>query len=129
MQHPNELALRESYALFARGDVPGFLNGCTDDVTFTVPGPNRITRGEPQAVFTKGTFVDLVTPVMQVSGGTFSEEIVDVCANDSHGTLLLTHRLQRDGKSIEYRTAHVVQMRDGKIAAWQEWPGDLSGFA
>jgi hypothetical protein len=29
----------------------------------------------------------------------------------------------------EYRTSHVVQMRDGKIALWLAWPGDLAGFA
>ncbi|MBV9323606.1 MAG: nuclear transport factor 2 family protein [Chloroflexi bacterium] len=128
MGHPNEHRLRDLYALFARGDMPGFLAGCTDDVVFTVPGPNQITRGQASAVFTKENFGDLVTPVMQISGGSFSEEVIDVCANDEHGVLLLVHRLQREGKPVEYRTAHVVQLTDGKIAAWQEWPGDLSGF-
>jgi ketosteroid isomerase-like protein len=126
--HQNEQKLRDLYALFARGDLPGFLAGCTDDVTFTVPGPNQITRGEQSAVFTKDTFGELVAPVMQVSGGSFSEEVVDVFANDDHGVLLLVHRLQRDGKPVEYRTAHVVQLQDGKIATWAEWPGDLAGF-
>ncbi len=129
MAHPNEQRLRELYVLFAQGDMPAFLAGCTDDVAFTVPGPNQITRGEPSAVFSKDTFVDLVTPVMQLSGGTFSEEVVDVFANDEHGVLLLVHRLQRDGQPVEYRTAHAVQLRDGKVASWREWPGDTLGFS
>jgi len=127
--HPNEQKLRDAYALFALGDMPGFLAGCTDDVTFHVPGPNQITRGQSSAEFTKAAFGDLVAPVMQVSAGTFSEEVVDVFANDEHGVLLLIHRLQRDGTAVEYRTAHVVQLRGGKISAWQEWPGNLAGFA
>jgi ketosteroid isomerase-like protein len=129
MGHPNEQHLRDLYALFAKGDMTGFLSGCTEDATFTVPGPNQITRNQPSAVFTKATFGDLVTPVMQVSGGTFSEEVVDVFANDEHGVLLLVHRLQRDGRPVEYRTAHVVELRNGNIAAWREWPGDNAGFA
>lgn len=129
MGHPNEQHLRELYALFAQGDMPGFLNGCTDDATFTVPGPNQITRGQPSAVFTKATFGDLVTPVMQISSGTFSEEVVDVVANDEHGVLLLVHRLQRDGKPVEYRTTHIVQLRNGNITTWREWPGDNAVFA
>ena len=64
MAHPNEQRLRELYVLFAQGDMPAFLAGGTDDVVFTVPGPNQITRGEPSKVFGKDTFVDLVTPVM-----------------------------------------------------------------
>jgi hypothetical protein len=43
--------------------------------------------------------------------------------------LLLVHRLQRDGKAVEYRSAHVVRLTNGNIASWREWPGDLSGFA
>ena len=129
MPHPNERRLRDLYALFASGDMPGFLSGCTDDVRFTVPGPNQITHNEPIAVFTKPTFSELVAPVMQLSGGTFSEEVVDVFANDEHGVLLLVHRLQRDGQPVEYRTADVVELRDSKIASWRKWPGDVVEFA
>jgi ketosteroid isomerase-like protein len=123
MSHPNEDRLRELYAAFARGDMEGFLDGCTDDVTFTVPGTATVS-GE----FTKGTFGGLVAPVMEVSGGTFREDVLDVFANDEHGVLLLLHSFDRDGQRREYRTAHIVQLRDGKIAKWQEHPGSPGEF-
>ena len=41
MAHPNEDHLRDLYAIFAKGDLQGFLDGCTDDVTFHVPGDTR----------------------------------------------------------------------------------------
>jgi uncharacterized protein len=129
MTHPNEQRLRELYALFARGDLGGFLGGCTDDVTFTVPGPNRFTGDRPRAIFSRATFGDLVGVVMEVSAGTFSEEIVDVFANEEHGVLLLVHRLTRNGRPVEYRTAHIVELREGRIATWREYPGDDNRFA
>lgn len=123
MSHPNEDRLRELYAAFARGDMDGFLAGCTDDVTFTVPGGAAVS-----GAFTKATFGQLVAPVMELSGGTFQEDVLDCFANDEHGVLLLLHRFDRDGRHQEYRTAHIVQLRDGKIASWQEHPGSPQEF-
>jgi ketosteroid isomerase-like protein len=129
MSHPNEDRLRQAYALFGEGDMPGFLATCNDDVTFTVPGPNEIAGQRAERVFTKSDFLELVGTVMTVSAGTFAEEVVDVVANDSHGVLLLVHRFRRGDTDVEYRTNHVVELKDGLISRWQEWPGDLGTFA
>jgi ketosteroid isomerase-like protein len=123
MSHSHEDRLRDLYAKFAQGDVEGFLAGCTDDATFTVPG-NATVSG----AFTKPTFGRLVAPVMEVSQGTFREDVLDVFANDEHGVLLLLHRFDRDGQPWEYRTAHVVEFRDGLIASWREHPGSPREF-
>ena len=123
MSHPNENHLRELYAVFAKGDLPGFLAGCTDDVTFTVPGN---TPGSGR--FTKDTFIEWITGVLGQTGGTFQEHVLDVFANDEHGILLLHHEFDREGVHREYGTAHVVQLRDGQISAWEERPHDLGAF-
>jgi len=93
MGHPNEDRLRSLYAIFAKGDLPEFLAGCTDDVTFTVPGN---TPGS--GTFTKEQFTDWIVGVIGQTGGTFQEHVVDVFANDDHGVLLLHHEFDRDGK-------------------------------
>lgn len=121
--HANEAALREAYAIFAKGDMDGFLACCTDDVTFTVPGNNRGT-----GTYTKNTFMNLIGMVMEVSQGTFQEDVLDVFANDERGVLLLNHSFERDTGHAEYRTAHKVELRDGKIARWEEWPGEMERF-
>jgi ketosteroid isomerase-like protein len=121
--HPNEDTLRDVYAKFGRGDVEGFLAGCTDDVTFSVPG-NAPVSGE----FTKPSFSDLIRPVMERSAGTFREEILHVFANDEHGVLLLLHSFERDGQQRQYRTAHIVEFDHGAIAGWAEHPGSMSEF-
>ena len=124
MQHPNESMLQELYARFGQGDMPGFLAGCADRVTFSVPGEAAVS-GE----FTKATFMDLIGRVMERSGGTFREDVLGVFANDQHGVLLLHHQFERDGKCRAYRTARIVEFVDGKIAAWREHPGSEPEFA
>ena len=123
MTNANEATLRDLYAKFARGDIDGFLAGCTDQVTFTVPGKTSVS-GE----FTKPTFMDMIAPVMERSGGTFQEHVLDVFANDDHGVLLLHHEFTRDGQPREYRTAHIVEFDRGAISKWTEHPGSLSEF-
>jgi ketosteroid isomerase-like protein len=123
MSHTNEDNLRDLYAVFAKGDLPGFLEGCTDDVTFTVPGHAAVSGS-----FTKGTFVDLIGIVMSRSAGTFQEDVLDVFANDDHGVLLLLHHFDREGRHFEYRTAHVVTFDGDKVASWEERPGSMAEF-
>ena len=123
MGNPNETTLRDLYETFARGDLEGFLAGCTDDVTFTVPG-----RTPASGTFTKETFVTWITGVLGQTGGTFEEHVLDVIANDERGVLFLRHEFDRDGIRRVYRTAHVVGLRDGRIATWEERPGSLAEF-
>ena len=122
MSHPNENRLRAAYATFAQGDLAGFLAACTDDVTFSVPGETQAS-----GVFTKQTFISWITRIIGLTAGTFREDVIDVFANDDHGVLLLRHEFQRGGRH-EYRTAHICELRNGKIATWTEHPGSLTEF-
>lgn len=121
--HPIEQRLRDLYAGFARGDLQGFLDACTDDVTFNVPG-NTPASG----TFTKGQFMDWITGVLGATAGTFQEHVLDVFGNDQHAVLLLHHEFDRDGRHREYRTAHLCELRDGRISKWTEHPGSLNEF-
>jgi ketosteroid isomerase-like protein len=123
VSHPNADWLRELYARFAQGDLPGFLDACTDDVTFTVPG-NAMPSGE----FTKSEFMDWIVGVLGATDGTFREDVLDVFANDDHALLLLHHHFDRDGAHHEYETAHVCGLRGGRIASWREHPGSMKEF-
>src|SRR5205823_3416683 len=107
----------------ATGDLQGFLDGCTDDVTFTVPG-NTPASG----VFAKDTFIEWITGVLGRTDFTFREDVLDVFANDEHGILMLFHHFERDGQHREYNTAHAVTLNDGLIATWEECPGSMREF-
>jgi ketosteroid isomerase-like protein len=105
------------------GDLQGFLDGCTDDTTFTVPGN---TPGS--GTFTKESFTEWITGVLAQTGGTFQEHVLDVFANDEHGILMLLHKFDRDGQPREYLTAHAVRLSGGLISAWEERLGSMAEF-
>jgi ketosteroid isomerase-like protein len=44
-------------------------------------------------------------------------EAHDVLANDEHAVALVNATARKDGQEFHYRTAEIVHMRDGKIAA------------
>jgi ketosteroid isomerase-like protein len=123
MSHPNEDRLRELYAAFAKGDLQTFLDGCTDDVFFAVPGYATVS-----GTYDRAQFPGWIEEVIGRTGGTFREDIVEVFANDEHGALLLVHTFDRDGARHEYQTAHIVEFRDTKISRWTEHPGSMREF-
>jgi ketosteroid isomerase-like protein len=119
----SEQLLLDVYAAFGRGDLEGLMALCAADMTFTVPGNNGLAR-----TYSLAEFPGMVQQVMEMSGGTFREEVVDIFANERHGVALLDHTATRDGRPIAYRTAHCWDIRDGKFCAWREWPGDQDAF-
>ncbi|HWW45193.1 MAG TPA: nuclear transport factor 2 family protein [Acidimicrobiia bacterium] len=123
MGHANEDRLRQLYALFAQGDLGGFLAGCTDDVSFAVPGYATVS-----GTYSRDEFPAWIGSIAERTSGTFREDIVDVVANDERGVLLLVHTFERDGTRHEYQTAHLIHFEGGRIARWVEHPGSMHEF-
>ncbi|MDQ3818437.1 MAG: nuclear transport factor 2 family protein [Acidobacteriota bacterium] len=124
MAHPNEEMLRAAYANFAKGDLNGYLEHCTSDITFQVPG-----RGQVAGRYTRDQFFSpFISKVMEVTNGTFRETVLDVVANDTRGVVLAEHEFERGGRRFNYRTAHVYRILDGKLAEFLEYPEDLYEF-
>ena len=124
MTHPLEPIIREAYAAFGRGDLDGYLRACTDSFTFNVPGSGAIAgvyRG-------KVGLYELARKAMETTGGTFHEQVEDVLANDHHAVVLARHSFTRQGESKEYLTAHVYDVREGRLAACWECPRDQAMF-
>jgi ketosteroid isomerase-like protein len=124
MPHPLEATIREAYAAFGRGDVDGYLQSCTEDFTFHVPGRGGISG---RYIGRHGLY-DLAGKAMEVTGGTFQEEVEDVLANDDHAVVLARHRFTRGGNSMDYRTAHVYEIHEGKLSHCHEQPRDPASF-
>jgi ketosteroid isomerase-like protein len=124
MAHPLEAIIREAYAAFGRGDVEAYLRPCTADFVFNVPGRGGIGgtyRG-------KEGLYELARKAIEITAGTFQEELEDVLANDHHAVVLARHRFTRDAQPMDYRTAHVYEIGDGKLAACWEQPRDQAVF-
>ena len=119
-----ERNLRELYARFGRGDLPGVLELCTDDISFEVPGKSQLPSRTSRETFGP----ELVGKVMQLSGGSFREELIDILAGATHAAAYLTHSFERDGKPYSYRTIHLWGVRGGKFSSWREFPDDQYAF-
>ena len=124
MTHTLEGIIREAYAAFSRGDIDGYLRPCAEDFAFHVPGHGGIAG---KYVGKQGLY-DLASKAMSITGGTFHEEVEDVLANDDHAVVLARHRFTRDNSLKDYRTAHVYEIRDGKLAQCFEQPRDPASF-
>ena len=124
MAHPLEAIIREAYGAFGRGDIEGYLKPCNDEFAFIIPGSGGIS----------GTYVgkqglyELAGKAMAITDGTFHEEVEEVLASDEYAVVLARHRFTRQGASKDYRTAHVYDVREGKLAECFEQPRDSARF-
>jgi ketosteroid isomerase-like protein len=124
MAHPLDSIIRDAYAAFNRGDLAGYLAACTPDFSFNVPGSSAVAGSY---VGTPG-LTKLAGLVIQIAGASFQEDVEDVLANDVHAVVLARHRFTRAGAAKDYRTAHVYEVRDGKLARCYEQPRDMDAF-
>lgn len=121
MTHPNAELLKQFYGCFAKGDLNGMLEVCSEDVTFQIPG-----RGKLAGKYDKATLgPQLIQRISELSGGTFKLEVHDIMASDRHGLVLATDTVMRNGRPHEYRAVHVWRIQNGKLVAWYEYPRDL----
>jgi ketosteroid isomerase-like protein len=124
VSHPLEQIILKAYVAFSRGDLDGYLQPCTNDFTFNIPGEGGISG----IWVGKQGLHDLATKAMALSAGTFQEEVEDVLANDRHAVVLARHRFTRDGSPKDYRTAHIYEVRNGQLARCFEQPQDPAAF-
>ncbi len=123
-KHPNALLLEKMYADFQTGNVPGILAACADEMTFNVPGKSKLAGKFTKADVVQKFFMQLG----ELSGGTLKLEVHDILASDQHGVALVTDKLTRNGKPVEFRGVHVWRFQNGKPVAWYEYPRDLYQF-
>jgi ketosteroid isomerase-like protein len=119
-----EATIREAYAAFGRGDIDAYLQPCAQDFAFHVPGNGGIAG----TYSGRDGLYDLAGKAMGITDGTFQEEVEDVLANDHHAVVLALHRFTRGGTLREYRTAHVYDLREGKLTRCFEQPRDPAAF-
>src|SRR5688500_2449434 len=105
-EHPNATLVRQGLDAFNRGDIQGFAGIVADDVVWhqigaeTLQGTQAMRDAMPQGE------VD-----WQITA-----DVHDVIANDEHAIALVDATATRgDGRTLKYRTAEIMHIRDGKI--------------
>ena len=105
-EHPNAKLVREGLEAFNRGDLQAFANLIADDVVWHQIGAETVHGKEAMARATPGGEVD-----WQITA-----DVHDVVANDEHAIALVdAHATRGDGRTLDYRTAEITHIRDGKL--------------
>jgi len=116
-EHPNAKALRELSDRMEAGDFEASFEALADDVVWYEIGRAEPTRGK------------------EALGQRYAEslgdyEIVakthDIVANDEHAVALMEVTAKRGDKTLEYRTAEIYHMKDGKITARWAYSDDTA---
>lgn len=111
-EHPNATRIRDGYTAFIEGDLAILNDLFTEDLVWHHGGRSRLAgdyRGR-DAVF--GLFGKL----LEVTHGTFQMDLQAAFANDEFGVALVVASSSVDGQNVTAREAHIMRMRDGKVA-------------
>jgi ketosteroid isomerase-like protein len=113
MAHPNEDVVREAFAAFGRGDIDALRNQYfAEDIRWHIPGRGPLA-GDYDGI---ARVMELFGRILELSGGTFRNELHDVVANDEHAVALYGTAAEREGRRLDDNNVSTFHIRDGKIA-------------
>ena len=118
--HPNLEIARAGYEAFASGDLAAVSDLFSENIVWHSGGNNILTGDYVGKEAVLGFFGRL----MQETGGSFSNDIHDMLANDDHGVALVHASATRGDKSLEGNTVHIFHMQDGKMTEFWAFPED-----
>jgi ketosteroid isomerase-like protein len=108
-EHPSATLVREGLSALNRGDIQAMADMLADDVEW-----HEIGRAEP--VRGKAALAALYSGA-PVPDSDITTELHDVVANDDHAIALVNVTARRGDRTLDYRTAEIFHVRDGKITA------------
>ena len=107
-EHPHARILQEMSDRMKAGDFEAAFDVLADDVEW-----HEIGRAEP----TRGKQALRQRYAESIGDFEIEADTHDVVANDEHAIQLMSVTARRGGKALEYRTAEIYHMTDGKITA------------
>ncbi len=105
-EHPNARLAREALEGMSTGDLTGQMEFLADDVVWHEIGSDEPIRG-------KEALKERLAGLSQ--GGAITVDVHDVVANDEHTIALVTATATMGDRSLTYRTAEIMHVRDGKV--------------
>lgn len=120
-EHPNATLARQTIDALNRGDNQAMADTLADDVEW-----HEIGRAEPirgKAALAERFMGGGAAPDFTITG-----KLHDVVANDDHTIALVEATAQRGGRTLVYRTAEIMHMRDGKITGRWAFSDDTAAI-
>lgn len=122
--HPNAKLIARGYAAFASGDLTSIADLMDPQVVWHEPGRSPLGgdyRGRDGVVELLGKFGEL-------SGGTFSFELVDVLATANRAVALHELTAARDDRQLDMASAVEFEIHQGKITEVTVYHDDTYAF-
>lgn len=121
-EHPNATLVRGMLESMNRGDMQGMSDMLADDVEWYEIGRDEAIHGKA-ALAARYGMGGGTAPDFEISG-----ELHDVVANDDHTIALTTAHARRGGRTLDYRTAEIYHIHDGKITARWAFSNDTAAI-
>jgi uncharacterized protein len=118
-EHPNAKILQDMADRMKTGDMEAAFDVLSDDVEW-----HEIGRAEP----TRGKQALGQRYAESVGDFEIQADLHDVLATDDHAIQLMNVTARRGGKTLEYRTAEIYHMSDGKITARWAFSDDTAAI-
>lgn len=124
-EQENTNLIKEVYAAFGRGDVPGILGMLTDDIEWNHPRPDQIPWGGQRVGHEE------VTGFFVALGQTIDVEQFEPQRFHADGDTVIVFgrermRAKATGRNYDAEWAHEFVIRDGKIAKFSEYTDTAS---
>ena len=117
-EHPNAAVVRELFAAFDREDMSALGALMSDDVVWHQIGAPPIRGKAALAAEPPGTGDYKITAKLH-----------DVLASDEHAIALVEATGTRGGRTLQYNTAEIYHLRDGRVTERWAFSDDTAAIA
>jgi ketosteroid isomerase-like protein len=121
-EHPHATMVRELFAAFRNADVGAIERTIPADAVWRFPGRQGQLAGEHRG---RDAILRFLLKVVELTGGTFHLDLIDVVANDRHAVALFEGRGERNGRTLHNPTCLRMRIEDGCVVEVWEFVWDL----
>lgn len=121
-EHPNATVVRGLFAAFRSGDLDTIRSVIPADAVWHFPGRTGRLAGVHRG---RDAIVQFLLQVVQLTGGSFHVELIDVLANDTHAVALFRGHGERAGRTLDNPTCLRMRLANGTITELWEFVWDL----
>ena len=115
-EHANAALLRKGYAAFSSGDFNALNEFVPEDAVWHVTGNSATISGDYDG---RDAIYAYFGKLMEITGGTFKAELVDVLANDNLGVAIQKSTATVNGKEVVTTDVLIDRVVNGKaVETW-----------
>lgn len=121
-EHPNAERIRSLFAAFEHGDLEAINDVLPETATWHFPGNRGRLAGTHRG---RNAIFAFLTKVMELTGGNFRLELIDVLANDDNAVAIFRGHGRRNDRDFDNHTCLRMRLDHGRVVELWEFVWDL----